>query len=399
MFGMGHKETDTTYGAIIDVGSASVGVGIVESNHTLKLPKILYVHREEMRMSEKSDTLEDALRNMRETLFSVCLRLGNDGIRTLMAHNADARIGRVLVTCSSPWSHTISRNIEYANDKPFKITESFIDELVNSAEHEAAAVLSESEIVTTLGLTIVERATINIAANGYHVTNPFDATVNNVSLSHVIGLIPESILEAIHEVQEKILTDTKLSAHTYILVMYCVLRDLYPKLSSLCIVDVTGESTEIGIVEDGVLIKTAHSPSGSNSMLREIMKKTKKSKEDIISQLRTLDENSADESARANIDTLLKTFDNELQKTLSKVFETNRIPYKIITSSQPDLQDLFAHRIPVIAHRVTGEKYSSLELQPKLLDEIAQEVNKDVFITMASRFFHKLHGCGEIETI
>ncbi len=399
MFHLGISQKTATYGVVLDVGSGSVGVGIIKSDHDERLPVIIFSHRVYMRLTTENAEPADRMRKMREALFSACLILSKDGLQALLDYDRGAKIGRILVTCSSPWAHTISRNVEYAPEKEFRVTESLIKDLARSAEDEIAEQIDEAGIAGSFGLSVVERATVNVELNQYQVDHPIGLTGSVLSLTHITGLVPQEILKAVNEVQDKILTHTQMSAHTYMLIVYCVLRDLFPKTTTLTIIDVTAEATEIGIVENGILRETLHVPYGSNTLIRDIAARTKGSPDDIMTYLRGLGEQVMDESIQKRALEHLESYADAVREMFKKIHARRTIPNTMVITALPQLQTLFSMQIPKIASEITGDEYTLLELQKGILDEIATNKNDDIFVTIIARFFHKLHGCGEIETV
>jgi hypothetical protein len=399
MFPLGNKKSSTTYGAIIDIGSGSVGVGIVESDHTEPLPKLIYTHRELMRINQEQVDREEKLRQMRETFFSAGLALSTDGLKELTSYNKNARIRRILVTVSSPWAHTVSRKISYTHEKPVKVSRSLIENLVTDTEERAEEELNQSGIVGELGLHVVERATVDTRINGYDITDPIGLTGTEIELSHIIGLIPEEILETVYEIQEKVLTDTKLSAHTFMLVNYCIIRDVMPKTHSLCIVDVTGESTEVGLVSDGTLLETRHAPYGSHTLLRDVSHSANATAEHALSLIRGYVEETLSKEEHERVEKYIEPFMNEVKSTCRALRQTQTIPSLITVTALPQLEDFFKKTIPLAIKDTTESQHTLIETTREALKEMPSFANDDLFIGLGSRFFHKLHGCGEIDTL
>jgi len=388
------NRSTTTYGAIIDIGSGSVGVGIVESNTQEALPNVVYAHREliPIKNLDEETARAEQLRKMHQALFAASVQLGNEGVSALSAHNSDARVRKILITCASPWSHTVTKEITYAPERSFDITKKLLTDVVHQAEEEIEEDISTDDVLRPLGLKAVERATVDIIINGYHVHDAVGKHAQSMTLATVSGFVPKEIVETAHEVQDKIFPDTSLSCHTFMLVIYCVFRDLYPHTDDLCIANVTGESTELGIVEDGVLTHTVHVPFGSSTLVRKIAHAKGTSPADVMSALRG---KSLDPSAHA---AHAQAYDDALREKLTELFAYVPIPGTVVTTAPPGLQTFFSQRILANIEAVTGNRPTILELHPSILKEIANSENQDPFITVASRFFHKLHGCGEIET-
>lgn len=394
MFGLNGSRA--SYGAIIDVGSGSVGVGIVSSDKDKKLPEIIFSHREYMRPGGSGDG-EEMLRKMREALFAACLKLSDQGLKKLSQFDSNARIRKTLVTCSSPWAYTITKDVRYSDDKNFKITRTLIDELVREAEKQAEKVLNEGDISRNLGLEVIERTIVDTHVNGYHIDDVIGKNGKELSMTHVVGLIPKDILDAVEEVEEKIFQGTKMNAHTFMLVIHCVLREIFPKSKNMLIVDVTGESTEIGVVEHGKLTHTEHTMYGSNTLIRSILKDTNGNADDTISRLNILTEDLNDPKKINEFDGLMHEFDTVLIETLRNLEKIAPLPSTIVITALPELSNIFVERIPYAIDKEFGRSSTVLEMHEYMLKELAEKDNLDSFISIGARFFHKLHGCGELE--
>jgi hypothetical protein len=397
MFGLSSTAKNALYGVIIDIGSGSVGIGIIHSDQREDLPKVLFSHRVYMRVSKSGGAEDERFREMREALFSASLILSKEGILALREYDARGKIGRILVTCSSPWAHTVSKNVTYEQDKPFKVSKSIIKDLITTAESQIAESIEESALVGSMGLKVVEKATVNVRLNGYPIHEPIGLSGTLVELSHITGLLPAEVLDAVYEVQEKILPDTEISAHTYMLVIYCVLRDLFPRTESLCIVDVTGESTEIGVVQNGILTETVHAPYGSNTLLRHIAEKADVTPREAVALLRGYTDQTLSETKHGEVQKLLEGYSASVGVVFDELHRGKTIPTTLAITGTPELEALFASLIPQIATDSTKRSFKIIKIKKGTLDEIAVHENEDIFISIAARFFHKLHGCGEID--
>lgn len=393
-FGRGVKET-VSYGALIDIGSGSVGIGIIESDHEKEHPRILYSNRVYMRVVHGKNLHDEIMRYMKEALFTASLMLSKEGLGALVAHEKNARIDRILVTCSSPWAHTISRAIEFTDEKPFKITAALLNDLIASAESEIESSINESSIISELGLEPVERATVGTRINEYRVDNPIGKTGISLTLSQVTGLVPHEILDAVHEVQEKILPETKLSVHTYMLVAYCVIRELFSDTSSYTIVDVTGETTEIGIVVRGDLVETVHVPFGSNTLLRSLCVAENGTTEHARSLVRAYAEGKLHDDVNPQITAAIEAYESIIRKAMTTIHEDRQIPKTMLVTALPDVQPFFKKTVPSIVQKIIETDPVLFEFDKDFL-KTEGSGTPDIFISLVSRFFHKLHTCGDI---
>ncbi len=397
MFGFGSASKRPQYGIIIDISSGSVGIAIVESDKAKPIPRVIFSHRMNMRIGKTNTMPGERMRQMRETLFSASLLLSRDGLAALSAHNSRAKISKIFLVCSSPWAHTISRNVSYEGETDFKVGTELITDLESSAETGLEKDIDDPSLAFSADFQVVERATVDVRVNGYSVQDPLDLTGKTLSLSHVTGFILKDIIAAVEEVRDKILTNTEIQAHSAMLVSYCVFRDLFPKTSDLTLINVTGESTEIGIIEHGVLLETHSVLYGSNTLIREITGNTDQTPEYIATMLRTYSEEKLSNESRDVIDTHAKMYDVELVKLFETVHARRNIPKTIIVSAEPSVEHFVLGRILKMLGQVTGQESDVLHIKDEVLDHIVEDENADKRLAIQARFFHKLHSCGEID--
>lgn len=394
MFGFGHSNKDATYGVLIDIASGTIGVAIVASESSQKMPVLLYTKRTSLRIIKHKASAQEDLHRVREALLSALLVLSQEGLQSLSAHNPHAKISKLYVTCTSPWSFTVARDVHYESDEPFKVNHTIISDLVHSAEEEIASHITASPQMEGEEFEIVERATVDITVNDYPVTHPLDLKGTVLGLSHIAGLVPKDIMTSLHEVQDKLFPDTELRVHTYMLVMYCVMRDFFPRLNSLCIINVTGEATEFGIIENNLLIENTFIPYGSTTFIRDIMEQTGKPSSDIISDLQAHGEKSALEEPdySAQID----SFKEQITEAVGHILTRRIFPTDIIITAHQPYEPLFKNVIEQTLESILEKKISIITADSKIVDELSHGSNDDVYLALSARFFHKLHGCGEM---
>ncbi len=394
MFGFGHNDKDATYGVLIDIASGTIGVAVVASESANKVPIILYSKRTSLRITKNKTTGVEDLRRVREALLSALLLLSQDGLQLLTEHNRRAKVTRLYVTCSSPWSFTIARDVHYESDEPFKVNSTIINDLVHSAEEEIATHLKSMPETEGEDFEIVERATVDMTVNDYPVKHPLNLKGSILGLSHIAGLVPTDIMTSLHEVQDKLFPDTELRVHTYMLIMYCVMRDLFPRVNSLCIINVTGEATEFGIIENNLLIENTFVPYGSTTFVRDIMEHTGKPSSDILSTLEAHGDDTALEEP--DFTEQITFYKEQITGSVNGILTRRIFPTEIIVTAHRPYEPLFKKIIEQALESILEKKVSVIVVEPKVVEEISHGSGDDVYLALAARFFHKLHGCGEV---
>lgn len=399
MFGLKSHTEGIFYGVIFDINSDNIGVSIIESDQSKKLPITVFSHRVHMRIPKLAPSTAGYTRHMREALFSASLILSRDGLEALGLHNSHARIGKILVTCASPWSYTISRNVHYESEKEIEVTRDLIDDLVKSAESEITTQIQSEKNDAHDLFEVVERATVDVRINDYSIQNPVGLRGTSVSLAHITGLVPTDIIKAVYEVQEKIFPNVEIHAHTSLLVLYCVLRDLFPETESLCIINVAPETTELGIVEGGTLIESTTILSGTSTLVRQLADSLKKTEIEIGSLLTLYESDSLEKTLREQVDKEFKIFIKKFEVSMSEHFITRRFPKTAFLFAPEPYNELFVTELTPFIRDVFHADHTLLTINAEILKEISFHDSSDPYLSIISRFFHKLHACGEIDTV
>lgn len=392
MFGISHNDSDTTYGALIDIGSGTIGVAFVVSKKSEPLPHLIYTNRMNMRLESSIDGRIN-LRRVREQLLTICLTLTKEGQVALGQHDPKAKITELYITCSSPWAFTLARNVHYESEHPFEITQSILHDLVHSAEEEILSHVRNDQSQKSSDFEVVESATVDIKVNDYLVKNPLELEGVSLELSHIIGLVPTDILNAVRDIQDKLFPESKIRAHTYMLVMYCVLRDLFPKMDSLCVIDITAEATEFGIIENGLLIENSFIPYGSNTLVRNIATLTKRPLGDIQSQCVIYAENP--KAIPQNVEPVLNEYSKYFEEQIQDIMTRRQVHHDIIITAHQPYQNLFTPLLQRSFKHLLGKDVRIITIRPDLITEVTEGTTSDVYLALSARFFHKLQACGE----
>ncbi len=389
MFGFKRGNTGPVYGALIDIGSGSIGVAIVVSEKDAKRPKIIYAERMHMRISEHSASGDEAERRIREALLSASLSLSQEGNQSLTAYDAKAKIRQLYVTCTSPWSRTMSRSVHYESESPFKITQKLLDDLVQSAEAEIFSHLKNDSLIEYHAFEVVERATVDILVNDYRITDPLNMSGVSLSLSHIAGLVPKEILKTVYEIQDKLFPHSELHTHTYMLAAYCVLRDLFPKIHSSCVIDITAEAVEFGIIENNLLIDNSFIPYGSSTMTRDIISKTNQPSADVLTRIRAFGEEG--DTLSTDLKGHVEEYIQHIQVGLEAIIEHRVLPSDIIITTHQSYKKLFRYIVEEALRRVKPSSSRLITVDQEILERIAEGGEGDVYLVLGAGFFHKLH--------
>lgn len=387
------KHHQGTLGVLVDVGSASVLVAFVASEAGKSSPDIIWSHREHLSLRSVASTDQSA-KNIMTALMNAALQLDTVGRKVLdQALPGHSEPRQLTVSVAAPWSYTVSKTIAYNADEPFKITAELIRELERTAEKKIELDLKEDEVAASLGLTVVVRTTMAILGNGYNLGVAGSQSASTLSLSRASAVVQSYLTAAVTELREKILPSATAQVHSFMLAYYHVARELYPTMSEYCLVDITYEATEIGVVREGVLQYCTHTPYGAFTLARAIAEKSGGTLEESYGRL------SSDLFLAPTNDEEVTTVASDYETRLIALFhetgDTLTIPKTIILHVNLETEDYFSERLAAAAAAVTRSTHHVIPVSAALLKAYYSEdavrdlkTRHDTAMLISAQFFH-----------
>ncbi len=381
-------------GAVIDIGSGSVLVAIVVSNPGKKKPTIVWSHREQAPL-RTIESIDQSAKSVMTSLVNALLQFDGDGRRALQSYDKHTNIDEVQCCICAPWAYTVTKSITYNQDEPFEITKALIESLIESAEKSTQAELAENEAASELGLTIITRSTLDTLGNGYRVAIGTEGNVNELSISQVSVVTQQYLVDHLTDLRHKIFSDKPLHKLSYMLALYSVVDELFNDSGDFCLIDVTYEATEIGIVRDGTLTYSTHIPFGSFSLGREIAHCTSLP---LLQSFQSLHESyppafmaSLPESQQKDIEAAFEAYAVRLKELFTETGDDLSIPKRIYLHTEKELEPLYSNLITRAATAVLKNPPNIKPLS-SLLENLVEvsnpQENTDTAMLVAAKFFH-----------
>lgn len=389
------------YGVIIDIGSGSVLVAIVHSRTNQPHPQIIWSHREHA-LLKNIDSLEQSAKAVMTALVNASMLLDAEGRKMLFDYDNKAKLSEIQCSISAPWSYTVTKNINYKQENEFEVTEELIQELVGTIQEKIASDIKENEALLRLGLQSITRVTLSLLANDYRVENPIGGNAKTLTISRSNVVSQKYLIDAIDEMNDKLLREAACHKISFILVFFSVTRDLFKHNHDVCLVDVTYEATEIGVVRDGILTYCTHSPFGSFSLAREIANITKVPLHEAFGYLHTDAPYSFLESLpkqqKTEVEAVFESYIVKIVELFQETGDSLSIPKHISLHSDLKSEALFIDLIEKAAKRsIKSEPYVvsiSDEIIKKTYDvstsEVDHKIPADTALLLSAQFFHTM---------
>jgi hypothetical protein len=311
-----------------------------------KVPRIIYNTRLPFSIVEKIDSVK--LQTGMNTLLDEAL---GQMVKFLASPKGNEKITKnissVLVTFSSPWFISKTKHIQVTKDKPFLITKAFFENLINDEED-----IFEKELLGDLpqhekSFNIIEKNIVHIKINGYDIHSAVGKKAKNLDAFLCLSVIGSSVAKQVNDLilKHTHVTGDKIMMHTFPLVSFSVVRDMYPTFSDFILMDITGEVTDLTLVKSNVITETVSFPSGRNFIVRQISKAFDVSPEIALSTLHMCVDGKADDDMVNKMQELLNTVEKEwsiyMEDAITSISKDAVLPSRVYITSDKDVSSIF----------------------------------------------------------
>lgn len=396
--GLFMSKSDVVYGAIIDIGSGSVMAALVCSVAGKPHPDIIWSKREYIPLLP--DSTDSSAKRVLSSLLNVMLALETEGKNALSEKFSNVSITALQVTIAAPWSYTVTKTISYKQDLAFDVTSSLVEELLQTAQKRVNEELEVNERTRQLGLGIINRYTLGVQANDYRFRLGNKQEANSLKVIECSAIAHEFLIDAISEIKEKVLPKAVMKQYSFMLCFYRLQQEIAPGTEDTCLVDITYESTEIGIVRDGFLQYCTHTPTGVYTLARSIGEALKIPYGEAFGILNSPDFDSklslysaAQQEAALSV---LSEYEDQLVKLLQETGDQLTIPKLLYIHGNLRSENIFIIYFEQASKRATKSNHYIQPVTEILVNKIfpkettppSAQPYQDTAMLLTAQFFH-----------
>jgi len=315
-----------TYALIYEIGSGSVKLSIVESTKNSPTPNTIWSKRELITPNQNANNAR-SIKKITATTIDLGMLFVSEGMRSLLQHNPRAKITQSYATLSAPWSYTIAKNVTYseADNAPFTIESDIISQLVTTATTNTKSELDNHAHVAK-NLKIINHRISTIESNGYEIKNPIGQTAQFITVSHITSLTQTHIDQLIHDVHAKLLPQVELEVYSFMLVFYATIHNHITTHDDYCLIHVTNEAVELGVVRNKKLSYCTHFGGGIYSLIHEISHSTEIPLENVAAYVKEPTEENRNRHIPTQKQAAVATLLEQYQQALLTLFgETDEL--------------------------------------------------------------------------
>ncbi len=392
------------YGIIMDIGSGSVLTAIIHSRNTDAHPTVVWAHREHTAL-KKIESIQQSAKAVMTACMNASLKLDSEGRKALKNYAPGAKLTTLQTNIAAPWSYTVTKSVSVTQDEPIEISENLVEELIFSAQKQVEEDLQEHETTTELDLKVIARATMDFLSNGYRVKEIEGQQAESHKLTQATVVSQAYLIDELNDIQQKLFGDATPNTTSFILMLYCTVRQLFPHRDEVCLIDITDEATEIGIVRDGSLTYSTHTPFGLFSLAREISEVTKLPLHEALGHLKSSDmallKESLTDVQKEEISEIFKSYIQNVADLFHETGDTLSIPKSVVVHTDQHFEPVFMDLIKKAAKKATKIEHTTLSLASEIKfirkDEEGNEIKKvmanDTALYLSAEFFHKEKHC------
>jgi len=373
--------------AILDIGSASVGGAIVAIKKGSE-PQVLFSIRENM-VFQKDLNLERFTSAMLQSLGLV--------LNKLEKYTGD-KPRDFFCVLSSPWYESKTKIINVNENKNFTVTEKMLNEILKKESDIFSSSVNNVGNVKDL-VTIIDLKNIQIKLNGYDTPNPYGKYAQNMDIALFIGLGSKKVIEAIKNKISKIFYIKNITFSTFSLASFSTVRDIFSDKNNFIILDITGEVTDVSLVQDNVLIKSSSFPLGKNFIVRKIASEMNTTVEEAGSLFNMLNSNKINNETKNSLSVILdgvrKEWLDEFTKSIVAMSKERSISSTIFFTADSNVSSWFVESLEnkEFSEVILIEDVFDVHfLSEKILEKFClfkKGVNKDPFIILEAIYLNK----------
>ncbi len=300
------KGSGRELGLVIDIGSASVGAALVLLDGE-GAPQIISSTRHPITVSV-NDNQSSFFHAMLSSLSEVLRGVVEYGLSTKSAREIGSRPSHILCSLTSPWYRAQTRVVRYTQPEYFTVTPELLRSLLvqEVKRFQESALKEERRGASNSEGYIIDSTTISMKLNGYQTAEPFDRKTKSVEATAFLSLASQEVIQGVEHAISKYFHTENLRIHSFPLIAFTLVRDLFINVDDFLILDVSGEVIDLSVVRGGILEKTVSTPLGRNSIIRGVAEAFHMDPEHALSLLRLYGSGSAERSVIGRIEKILE---------------------------------------------------------------------------------------------
>jgi hypothetical protein len=373
---------------VLDIGSSSIGAAIVDL-HNPKGPCVLFADRHQFHIGDAVSSKRLVL-NLKQSLEKVLTDVQHF-VSKKSAERLD--IQKIVCTYCSPWHSSSTKTVTIEEEGQTLVTHSLVSDILKTEERNLMKMLEEDTALQVKKPLLLDQKLIQIKLNGYATNNPYEKEAAKIELTFFTTIASGNLINEIETLIHKMLHVRDIKHHAFSLVAWDVISDTFSYIKNFIHVDITGEVSDITVVDSGNIREIASVPSGRHLVIRTIAKRLNVDEEIALSYLHVLSQGAANQKLTSELTGILTDVQTEfkilLEDTFKRMESRSDMPGTIFLTADGDVATLFAESFKKMREDSKVILLNNESMPTHCTFSKLQET--DNFIAIESVFLHKLN--------
>ncbi|MBI5401112.1 MAG: hypothetical protein HZB12_03305 [Candidatus Yonathbacteria bacterium] len=329
---------DKNLALLVDVGSSSVGCALARLEKG-RVPHVLFTTRESISFQESLSSVK--------FLLAMNHALGR-ALKTIQEKTGIIGAPNYFFcTLSSPWFILKSRHLSVVRQEPFKVTERSLEEFINEDIEHLKEELKET--LPPKDVVIIEKKIIQIKLNGYDIKNPYDQMTARLEIAMTVGVSSDRVIESIKRKLGQFLHSTAVHFGAFPIAAFSAVRDIFPTENNFLFLDITGEATDVSLVNGDILAGTVSFSRGKNFFIRETSTQFRTLHEEAATLFAMYLRNELPSDKHALVEGVVVRAEKEwltrFEKVVATLANSGALPRKVFFTTDADIAVFFSRLI------------------------------------------------------
>lgn len=343
--------------AVVDVGSASAAVGIVNID-TKGLSTVLSAHRAFIPYEKRS--IEQFAARMSSSIAEAA---GKAMQAYSVRKDRLPAVTEAYVFFRAPWTEAEVSKLTSTFPESTRITRDDMEQITKQATAEKGKVL--------------EAIVLRTEVNGYQTDNPVGKSGTMLSLFALVSSVNEVLQNATMESLQKSLPQAEPKWRSHMRAILTVVREHAVRSKNCVVIDISSEGSSLLSIRDGILDQQVAFDLGIHSILERLSQAALP--EETLGMIRMIERDQCSGQGCAQLKSAMEKLETELVREfgekLAELSAHGKLAQDLLLFVHPDVSPWLARffsRIDFSQFTLTLQPFAVAELSPKDLQEWVQ---------------------------
>lgn len=368
---------------LIDIGSYSLGGALIIFSNG-NVPQIVFSKRISLPLNEdwNMDKSLDSISKNLETLLKIVFNESSKKLSIDPKKLQSRKVKEVLCVMSSPWCLSKIKSISLKKEKPVNISSKLMDLIAQKSENPES---------NEKGYSLIEKKIIQTRLNGYITNKPLNKKAKEIEISTFEGMVlNDAALRVKDQINRFVPEDVMF--HSFTLSAFSTIGDIFER-DDYMLMEITGDMTELSIIKDGLIVKTASFPKGKNLFIRRVCQEFSVDPDVSLSFIKLYYERKSEKNFHNRIEEILKESKTVWLEDFKGAFTAMKesMPAKIFLSIDSNILPFFADFLKAEVENIRrNTDIVSLDRAALSRFCIFEDNNTDSFLALESIFLNKI---------